>query len=75
MVLQNYQILIKMTSNTISIVAFSGGLKCLRKIHFNTQSGVQGGPRGQTFPQTLAGIEAKPSHSKGLELLLASPDF
>ena len=31
--LQNYQ----KTSNTISIVAFCGGLKCPRKIHFNTQ--------------------------------------
>ena len=26
-----------MTSNTIYIVAFSGSLKCPRKIHFNTQ--------------------------------------
>ena len=37
MVLQNYPNLIKMTSNTISIVSFSGELKSLRKIHFNTQ--------------------------------------
>ena len=44
MVLQNYQNLIKMTSNTISIVAFSGGLKCPRKIYFNTQWG-----RGAVF--------------------------
>ena len=28
-----------MTSNTIYIVAFSGGLKCWRKIHINTQWG------------------------------------
>ena len=27
----------KITSNTIFIVAFSGGLKCPRKIHFNLQ--------------------------------------
>ena len=40
MVLQNYQKLIKMTSNAISIVIFIGGLKCPRKIHFNTQWGV-----------------------------------
>ena len=39
MVHQNYQNLIKMTSNTIYIVAFSGGLKCWRKIHINTQLG------------------------------------
>ena len=39
MVLQIYQNLIKITSNTIYIVAFSGGLKCPRKIHFNTQWG------------------------------------
>ena len=39
MVLQNYQNLMNMTSKTISIVAFSGGLKCPRKIHLNTQWG------------------------------------
>ena len=44
MVLQNYQNLIKMTLNTNSIVAFSGGLKCPRKIYFNTQWG-----RGAVF--------------------------
>ena len=44
MVLQNYQNLIKMTSNTISFVAFSGGLKCPRKIYFNIQWG-----RGAVF--------------------------
>ena len=37
-------VMIKMTSNTISIVAFSGGLKCPRKIYFNTQWG-----RGAVF--------------------------
>ena len=37
MVLQNYQNFIEMTSNMIYIVAFDGGLKCLRKIHLNTQ--------------------------------------
>ena len=44
MVLQNYQNLMKMTSNTISFVAFSGGLKCPRKIYFNIQWG-----RGAVF--------------------------
>ena len=39
MVLQNYQNFIEMTSNMIYIVAFGGGLKCLRKIHLNTQWG------------------------------------
>ena len=33
------QNLMKMTSNTISIVVFSKGLKCLHNIHFNTQWG------------------------------------
>ena len=37
MVLQNYQNFIEMTSNMIYIVAFGGGLKCLRKIHLKTQ--------------------------------------
>ena len=38
MVLQNYQNFIDLTSNKIYIVAFGGGgLKCPRKIHFNTQ--------------------------------------
>ena len=37
MVLQNYQNFIEMISNMIYIVAFGGGLKCLRKIHLNTQ--------------------------------------
>ena len=37
MVLQNYQNFIAMTSNMIYFVAFSGGLKCPRKIHLNTQ--------------------------------------
>ena len=36
-VLQKLPKLIKMTSNTIYIVAFSDGLKCPRKIHFNRQ--------------------------------------
>ena len=36
-VLQIYQSLIKITSNTIYIAEFSGGLICPRKIHFNTQ--------------------------------------
>ena len=35
---------IKITSNTISIDAFNGGLKCPRKILFNTQWG-EGNPR------------------------------
>ena len=35
MVIQNYQIFIKMTSNMIYIV----GLKCPHKIHLNTQCG------------------------------------
>ena len=37
MVLQNYQNLIKMTSNIIYIVAFGVGSKCPHKIHLNTQ--------------------------------------
>ena len=37
MVLQNNQNFTEMTSNMIYIVAFGVGLKCLRKIHFNTQ--------------------------------------
>ena len=36
-VLQIYQNLIKITSNVIYILAFSGGLKYLRKIHYNRQ--------------------------------------
>ena len=39
MVLQNYQNFIEMTSKLINFVAFGGGLKCLRKIHLNTQWG------------------------------------
>ena len=37
MILQNYQKLIEITSNMIYIVALGVGLKCLRKIHLNTQ--------------------------------------
>ena len=37
MVLLNYQNFIEMTSNIIYVVAFSGGLKCLHKIHLTTQ--------------------------------------
>ena len=36
-VLQNYQNFIETTKNMIHIVALGGGLKCPRKIHFNTQ--------------------------------------
>ena len=43
MVLQNYQKLLLMISNTISIVVIGGGLKCLRTINFNTWWGGQGG--------------------------------
>ena len=64
MVLQNYQNFIEMTSNMIYIVAFGGGLKCLRKIHLNTQW------RGAMAPQILAGIEGKPS----LQIKLAPSD-
>ena len=39
MVLQNYQNFIEMTSNMIYIVALGVGLKCLCKIHLNTQWG------------------------------------
>ena len=49
MVLQNYQNLIKMTSNIIDIVAFGVGFKCPRKIHLETQWG--GG--GQSTALTL----------------------
>ena len=41
MVLKNYQILMKITSNTINGVAFCGGWKCPCKIHFNTQCRVR----------------------------------
>ena len=37
MVLQNYQNFMGMASNMIYIVALGVGLKCLRKIHLNTQ--------------------------------------
>ena len=37
MVLLNYQKFIEMTSNMIYIAAFGVGLKCLHKIHLNTQ--------------------------------------
>ena len=37
MVLQNYQNLIKITSNMFHIDAFGVGFKCPRKIHLNTQ--------------------------------------
>ena len=37
MVLQNYQNFTEITSNMIYIVAFVVGLKCLRKVHLNTQ--------------------------------------
>ena len=37
MVLQNYRILIEMTSNIIDILAFGVGFKCPRKIHLITQ--------------------------------------
>ena len=43
--LQNYQNLMKMTSNTIPIDEFNDSLKCPRKIHFNTQWGGKGNPR------------------------------
>ena len=59
MVLQNYQNLIEMTSNIIDIVAFGVGLKCPRKINFNTlcppgSAGTDnttsvGEPKNQTF--------------------------
>ena len=39
MVLQYYQNLKEMTSNTFHIVAFVVGFKCPRKIHLNTQWG------------------------------------
>ena len=39
MALQNYQNVTEMTSNMIFIVAFGVGLKCLSKIHLNTQWG------------------------------------
>ncbi len=37
MVLQNYQIILEMTSNMIHIFALGVGFNCLRKIHLNTQ--------------------------------------
>ena len=37
MILQNYQNLIKMTSNMIYIITFGGGFKCPHKIHLNKQ--------------------------------------
>ena len=39
MVFQNYRNFTEETSNKIDIVAFGVGLKCLRKIHSNTQWG------------------------------------
>ena len=39
MVLQNYQTLIEITANMIYIVALGVGLKCLHKVHLNTQWG------------------------------------
>ena len=37
MVLQNYQTFIEITANMIYLVALGLGLKCLRKVHLNTQ--------------------------------------
>ena len=37
MVLQNYQNFIEITANMIYLVALGLGLKCLRKVHLNTQ--------------------------------------
>ena len=53
MVLQNYQNVIKMTSNTIHIVAFSGGLKRPRKIHLNTQCSPPPFPKFSDHPTVL----------------------
>ena len=39
MVLQNYKKIIEMTANMIYIVALGVGLKCLPKVHLNTQWG------------------------------------
>ena len=53
MVHQNYQNLLKITSNTISAVAFSGDLKCLHKIHVTTQCrGADHGQHITTCPPT-----------------------
>ena len=45
-----YQNFTEMTSNTSYIVAFGFGLKCLRKILFNTQWG-EGGSKCFLVPQ------------------------
>ena len=39
MVLQNYKKIIEMTANMSYVVALGVGLKCLRKVHLNTQWG------------------------------------
>jgi len=39
MVLENYQTFIEITANMIYLVALGLGLKCLRKVHLNTQWG------------------------------------
>ena len=44
MVLQNYQTFIEITANMNYLVALGLGLKCLSKVHLNTQWG-----RGQKF--------------------------
>ena len=53
MVLQNYQKLLLMISNTISIVVLGGGLKCLRTTNFNTWWGGPGGLSFQIFYEDL----------------------
>ena len=70
MVLQNYQNLIEITSNMIYIAAFGVCLKCLHKIHLNTQWGRDYVPR---IFRPFYG--PGPQEEKLKEVLLARPQL
>ena len=53
-VLRNYQNFIEITANMIYLVALGLGLKCLRKVHLNTQWG-----KGTKICQNWYGIVVK----------------
>ena len=61
MVLQYYQNLKEMISNTFHIVAFVVGFKCPRKIHLNTQCPAGAG-QDQSFYNNFWAQENDPFH-------------